>query len=149
MTSNQTIIEEIRAAYACDHRLPHPAAIAVTEHGGTVTLRGTVGNPHQLRAAAEIAKSVRRVRRLDNELTLDPRDRWPDGEIRGAALQTLMSSEDIPADHIEVKVTNGWLTLKGEVKHQEDSDAAFAAVSNVKGIGGITNEIKVVTAGIH
>jgi osmotically-inducible protein OsmY len=149
MTSNSTIIEDIRAAYDCDHRLPHPAAIAVAEHGGTVTLRGTVGSPHQLRAAAEIANSVTGVRRLDNELTLDPRDRWPDGEIRGAALQALMSSEDIPADHIEIHVTNGWLTLKGEVKHQEDSDAAFAAVSGIKGIGGITNEIKVVTAGIR
>ncbi|HUO70996.1 MAG TPA: BON domain-containing protein [Solirubrobacteraceae bacterium] len=148
MTSNNTIIEEIRAAYARDDRIPHPAEIAVGEHGGTVTLRGSLGSPHQLRAAVEIARSVRGVRKLDNELTLDPRDRWADGELRGVALQALMSSEDVPADHIEVHVANGWLTMKGEVKHQEDSDAAFAAVSGLKGIGGITNEIKVVTAGL-
>jgi osmotically-inducible protein OsmY len=149
MTSDKTIIEEIRAAYDCDDRIPHAAEIAIAEQGGTVTLRGTVGSPHQLRAAAEIAKSVRGVRRLDNELSLDPRDRWADGEIRGTALRALMSSDDVPADHIDVHVANGWLTLKGEVKHQEESDAAFAAVSRLKGVGGITNEIKVITAGIR
>ncbi len=148
MTSDTTIIEQIRAAYDRDDRIPHPAEIAVAEHRGTVTLRGSVGSLHQLHAAAEIAKSARGVRRLDNELSLDPRDRWADGEIRGTALQALMSSHDA-ADHIEVHVANGWLTLKGEVKHQEDSDAAFAAVSNLPGVGGITNEIKVVTAGSH
>ena len=42
---------------------------------------------------------------------------------------------------------NAWLTLKGEVKDQSASDAAFAAVSALPGVGGITNEIKVITAG--
>jgi osmotically-inducible protein OsmY len=149
MTSDNTIVEAIRAAYHRDDRIPHPAEIAVAEHRGTVTLRGTVGSVHQLRAAAEIAKATRGVRRLDNELSLDPRDRWADGEIRGAALQALMSSDDVPADRIDVHVENGWLTLKGEVKHQADSDTAFAAVSRLPGVGGLTNEIKVITAGIH
>ena len=148
MTSDTTIIEQIRAAYDRDDRIPHPAEIAISEYGGTVTLRGSVGSLHQLHAAAEIAKSARGVRRIDNELSLDPRDRWADGEIRGTALQALMSSHDA-ADHIDVHVADGWLTLKGEVKHQEDSDAAFAVVSKLSGVGGITNEIKVVTAGSH
>jgi osmotically-inducible protein OsmY len=79
---------------------------------------------------------------------LNLRDHWDDDTIRGAALQALMSSDNVPADRVDVKVDAGWLTLKGEVKHQFDSDAAFAAVSGVTGVGGITNEIKVITAGI-
>ena len=47
-----------------------------------------------------------------------------------------------------MKVTAGWVTLTGEVKHQSDGDAAFAAVSRLAGVGGITNEIKVITAGL-
>jgi hypothetical protein len=31
---------------------------------------------------------------------------------------------------------------------QSDSDAAFATVSRLAGVGGITNEIKVITAGL-
>jgi osmotically-inducible protein OsmY len=52
------------------------------------------------------------------------------------------------AEHVDVTVHDGWLTLKGEVRHQTDSDAAFDAVSRLPGIGGITNEVKVVTAGL-
>jgi hypothetical protein len=37
---------------------------------------------------------------------------------------------------------------KGEVKHQEQSNAAFDAVGRLPVVGGITNEIKVITAGV-
>lgn len=60
-----------------------------------------------------------------------------------------MSNDRVPADHIDVHVRDGWLTLTGEVRHQEDSDAAFEAASRIENVGGITNEIKVVTAGVH
>ena len=45
-------------------------------------------------------------------------------------------------------VANGWLTLKGEVEHQYESNAAFDVVYRLPGVGGITNEIKVITAGV-
>jgi osmotically-inducible protein OsmY len=113
-----------------------------------VTVRGTVGSLRQRRAAVETAKSVSGVRNVEDELSVDLRDRWQDGEVRGAALQALMSNADVPADRVEVRVADGWLTLKGEVKRQSESDAAFEAVSRLPGVGGITNEIKVITAGI-
>jgi osmotically-inducible protein OsmY len=147
--SDKVIIDEIRAALDSDSRLPHPAEIAVAQQAGTVTLRGSVGSFRQRRAAVQIAKSARGVQRVDDQLSVDPRDRWEDNQIRGAALQALMSNDSVPADQIEVHVDAGWLTLKGEVKHQHESDAAFEAVSRLPGVGGITNEIKVITAGIH
>ena len=111
-------------------------------------MRGTVRSVHQRRVAVEIAKAVPGVGDVVDELRVDPRDRFLDDEARGAALQALMSNDSVPEDMIDVHVANGWLTLKGEVKHQSESDAAFAAVSGLAGVGGITNEIKVVTAGI-
>ena len=68
--------------------------------------------------------------------------------VRGAALQALVSNDRVSADRIEATVANGWLTMKGEVKHQSQSDAAFDAVRRLPGIGGITNKIVVITAGI-
>ncbi len=147
---NQTLIgDEIRAQYVRDPRIPHPGEVAVSERAGAVTLRVTVTTPHQRHAAVEIAKSVRGVREVYDELSVDPRDRWEDAEIRGAALQALMSSPGVPADQVEVRVDDAWLTMKGEVKHQHESDAAFEAVSQVPGVGGITNTITVITAGGH
>jgi osmotically-inducible protein OsmY len=148
MSNDQKIIDEVRAAIESDPRLPHPAEVAVSERAGTVTLRGSVGSPHQRRAAVQVAKSVRGVQAVEDELSIDLLDRWRDDEIRGAALQALASDVAVPAGRIDVRVAAGWLTLKGEVKDQAQNNAAFEAVSRLRGVGGITNEIKVITAGI-
>ena len=162
MSSENSIVNEVRESYVRDERIPHAAEIAVAERHGNLTLRGTLGSLNQIHAAVQIAKSLPGVGAVHNELSLDPQDRWHDGEIRGAALQALMSNDRVPAgaagvdverpraaDQIDVHVRDGWLTLTGEVKHQEDSDAAFETASRIKGVGGMTNEIKVITAGVN
>jgi osmotically-inducible protein OsmY len=141
------VVDAIRARYARDRRIQHPSQLAVSERAGTVTLRGTVRSLHQRRVAVDIAKSMRGVRAVEDELIVDPRDRSVDDEIRGVALQALMSSPDVPADMIDVRVADGWLTLSGQVKHQSDSNAAFEAVSGLPRVGGMTNKIQVITAG--
>ena len=73
-------------------------------------------------------------------------DQRSDDELRGAALQALIWDVEVPDDDIDVKVSDGWVTLKGEVRHQFESDAAFDDVARLQGVGGITNEIRVVTA---
>ena len=146
--ANSKIIDEIRAKLEDSPHIHQPAEIAISEREGDVTLRGSVGSFHERKAAVQVAKSVRGVRRVEDQLMVDLRNNWDDDVIRGVALQALMSADNVPADRIDVKVDGGWLTLKGEVKHQYDSDAAFAAVERVPGAGGITNEIKVITAGV-
>ena len=146
MSSESTIPDEIRARYARDPRLHHPTEVAVSERNGAVTLRGTVSSFNQHQAAIEIAKSVAGVRAVQDQLFVDPRDHWEDAELRGAALQALVSSSDALAEKIEVHVSAGWVTLSGQVKHQQDSNAAFEAVSRLPRVGGITNKVRVVTA---
>jgi osmotically-inducible protein OsmY len=141
------IVDAIRARYERDPRIHHAAQLAVSERAGTVTLRGTVRSLHQRRVALDIAKSVRGVRAVEDELVVDPRDLSIDDETRGAALQALMSRPDVPADMIDVRVADGWLTLSGQVKRQSESNAAFEAVSGLPRVGGITNKIQVITAG--
>jgi osmotically-inducible protein OsmY len=72
------------------------------------------------------------------------RDRREDAEIRGAALQRLAWDTEIPADYLDVHVDDGWITLKGDVDFQFQSDLAFDDVSRLYGVTGVTNEIKVV-----
>jgi osmotically-inducible protein OsmY len=147
MSNEKTIVDEVRAALEGDSRLPHPMEVAVSEQRGTVTLRGSVGSFHARHAAVQIARSVHGVRRVEDELSLDLRDHWEDDQIRGAALQALSSHPDVPDDHVDVSVDAGWLTLKGEVRHQSESNAAFEVATQIPGVGGITNKIEVVTAG--
>jgi osmotically-inducible protein OsmY len=149
MTTDAMLVDDIRAVLERDRRIPHAGQVAVAAQGGTVTLRGTVATPHQRRTAVALARSVRGVRAVEDGLRLDPRDRSRDDRIRGVALQALMRRDDVPALRIDVHVTCGWLTLTGAVRRQAESDAAYDAVACVPGVGGITNEIKVIAAGMN
>ena len=136
MSAENAIVKQVQEAYLRDRRIPHPAEIAVSERRGNVTLRGTLGSLDQIHAAVQIAKAVPKVEAVSNELSLDPRDRWQDGEVRGAVLQALMSNDRrCRPTASSVHVRDGWLTLAGEVKHQEDSDAAFETASADQGRG--------------
>lgn len=68
-----------------------------------------------------------------------------DDRLRGAALQTLIGDWEDPADGIDTKVADVWVTLPGDVECQFQSDAALNDTASVRGAVGLTNEIKVST----
>jgi osmotically-inducible protein OsmY len=128
-----------------DPRIPSPVEIAVSADGGTVTLRGTVERFSQRRAAVDDAKKIDGVYDVDDQLkvNLAGADRREDDEIRGVALQALIWDTDVPSDTVDVKVDDGWITLKGDVSFQFESDAAYDDVASLYGVYGVTNEIRV------
>ena len=111
-----------------------------------MTLRGTVGSFLQKRAAVADARRARGVFDVYDEIRVRPldADRRKDAEIRGAALQRLAWDSQIPGDYLDVSVNDGWLTLKGDVDFQFQSDLAFDDVAVLHGVTGVTNEVKVV-----
>ena len=147
MLTNTTIEDEVRDALQLDPRIPDDAEIALSADDATVTLRGTVGSFSQRRAAVNDARQVDGVDEVDDELQvrLLNEDRREDADIRGAALQFLMWDIEVPSESIDVKISEGWATLKGDVSYQFESDAAFDDVARLYGVVGITNEIKVIT----
>jgi osmotically-inducible protein OsmY len=144
--TNDQLEADVRAHLADDPRLPYTNEIAVEAYGGAVTLRGTVGSFTQERAAIADARRTRGVFDVYSEIEvrLLNENRREDAEIRGAALQRLIWDSEIPGDYIDVHVKDGWITLKGEVDHQYQSDSAFNDVASLFGVTGVTNDIKVV-----
>ena len=142
------IQHDVRRALEDDPRLPYADSIAVEAYGDAVILRGTVGNFAEKQAAIADARRTRGVDTVDDELRvrLMNRDRREDADIRGAALQSLIWDSQLVADYIDVEVTDGWVTLKGDVDHQYQSDKAFDHVADLHGVTGITNEITVTEA---
>ncbi|HEX4672555.1 MAG TPA: BON domain-containing protein [Solirubrobacteraceae bacterium] len=128
-----------------DPRIPDATEIAVSADGDTVTMRGTVERFSQRRAAVEDAKKIDGVYEVDDllKVNLIGADRREDDEIRGVALQALIWDTDVPSDLVDVKVEDGWITLKGDVSYQFESDAAYDDVTSLYGVYGVTNEIKV------
>jgi osmotically-inducible protein OsmY len=144
--TNDRIQDDVRAELAGDPRLPYADEIAVEAYGGAITLRGTVGSFAQQRAAVADARRTRGVFDVYSELEvrLLNDDRRKDAEIRGAALQRLIWDPEIPGGYLDLDVKDGWLTLKGEVDFQYQSDRAFDHATTLYGVTGVTNEIKVI-----
>jgi osmotically-inducible protein OsmY len=136
--------DAVKASLEHDPRIPHPAEIAVSDDRGIVALRGTVERFSQRRAAAEDAAKVDGVYEVVNHLKVDVLgvDSREDDELRGIALQSLSWDADVPHS-VDVKVQDGWVTLKGQVSYQYQSDAAYDDVSRLYGVYGMTNEIVV------
>jgi osmotically-inducible protein OsmY len=82
---------------------------------------------------------------VDDQLkvSLSGAHRRDDDEIRGMILQMFMWDAEVPADLIDVTVHDGWITLKGDVSYQFESDAAYDDVASLFGVIGVTNEIRV------
>jgi osmotically-inducible protein OsmY len=145
MLTDTPLTDAVIANLDRDPRIPESLEIAVAADDGIVTLRGTVESFSQRRAAGQDAKKVEGVYDVDNELnvSLTGANRRDDDEIRGAALQGLIWDVDVPSDFVDVKVDDGWITLKGDVSYQFESDAAYDDVASLYGVLGVTNEITV------
>ena len=127
-TINASTEDAVWEVLSLDRRIPDPDQVAVSAEGGTVTLRGTVGSFSQRRAAANDAYNIDGVDYVDDEL-----------KVR------LMWDADVPADLIDVKVGEGWVTLTGDVSYQFESDAAFEDVADMLGVVSVTSSIRVTT----
>jgi osmotically-inducible protein OsmY len=144
---NASTEDAVREVLSLDQRIPDPDQVAVSAEAGIVTLRGTVGSFGQRRAAVHDAANVVGVDDVNDELKVRLLDesRREDADIRGMALQILMWDADVPAELIDVKVDEGWVTLTGDVSYQFESDAAFEDVADMLGVVGVTNSIRVTT----
>ena len=145
MLTNSPLADDVLESLDLDPRIPDSAEIAVAADGGLVTLRGTVESFAQRRAASQDANKIQGVYDVDDQLKVNliGSDRREDDEIRGAALQALIWDVEVPSDSVDVKVDDGWVTLKGDVSYQFESDAAYDDIASLYGVYGITNEIKV------
>ena len=146
MLTSTTMEDEIRSTLDDDPRIPDPSEIAISADSGLVTLQGTIGSFRQRRAAVSDARAVDHDYEVLDELKvrlLNDSTR-EDADIRGIALQILMWDVEVPSESVDVNVREGWLTLKGDVTYQFESDAAFEDVAGLYGVTGVTNEIKVI-----
>jgi osmotically-inducible protein OsmY len=141
-----TALEDaVLASLDHDPRIAASSEIAASVDDGVVTLRGTVENFSQRRAAASDVRNIDGVYEVDDQLKVNliGSDRREDDEIRGVALQALIWDTEVPSDTVDISVQDGWLTLKGDVGYQFQSDAAYGDVASLYGVYGVTNEIKV------
>jgi osmotically-inducible protein OsmY len=149
VSTNTPIEDDVRSSLESDPRIPDAQKIAVSAEDSVVTLRGTIERFTQRRAAVADARKIEGVSDVIDELKvhhlLGSEFTSTDDAIRGQALQMLIWDIEVPSDRIDVQVYDGWITLKGKVDHQFQSDDAFEDVARLGGVTGVTNKIKVIT----
>jgi osmotically-inducible protein OsmY/prolyl-tRNA editing enzyme YbaK/EbsC (Cys-tRNA(Pro) deacylase) len=121
------------------------AAIGVAVKDGVVTLTGHVPSFAEKCAAEHIAKRVAAVRAVANEIAvqLPGVSERSEADIARAALNALEWDIWVPHRRIAVTVSNGWVTLEGEVDTPYQKLAAERVIRTLTGVRGITNLIKI------
>ena len=149
--TDEQIQQDVLAELKYDARI-QPNEIGVSVHDGIVTLTGWVDSYTKRWAAEEAAHRVRGVRAVVNEIEvrLPTTAERSDEDIAAAVLRALEWDAFVPVERLDVTVSKGWVTLRGEVEWQYQKEDAERVVRRLSGVRGVTNLITVkprVTAG--
>ncbi len=122
------------------HVRPNEIGVAVKE--GIVTLTGWVDSYLKKIHAEEAAHRVPGVKAVANdiEVRLPSSAERTDADLAAAVLNALKWDAAIPAGTLDVTVSKGWVTLKGEVEYafqKRDAERAVQRLSGVKGVGNL------------
>jgi osmotically-inducible protein OsmY len=122
-----------------------PNEIGVSVKDGVVTLTGWVDSYIKRWAAEDAAHRVRGVKAVANdiEVRLSSTDERTDADIAAAVVRALEWDALIPSGRIDVTVSKGWVTLKGNTDWQFQKDDAERVVRRLTGVKGVTNLITV------
>jgi osmotically-inducible protein OsmY len=122
-----------------------PNEIGVTVKDGIITLTGWVDSYLKKMAAEEAAHRLPGVKAVANdiEVRLPGFAERTDADLAAAVLNALRWDAAIPAGKVDVTVSQGWVTLKGEVEYAFQKRDAERAVRRLSGVKGVSNLITV------
>lgn len=119
--------------------------IGVVVHDGIVTLEGTVDSWGRRVAAEKAAHRVIGVLDVANELTvkLPSSHERDDTDIARTVRSALEWDVFVPSEKIHTTVSNGCVTLEGEVSYMSQREDAARAVRNLVGVKTVVNRLTV------
>jgi osmotically-inducible protein OsmY len=122
-----------------------PTDIAVAVKDGVVTLTGFVRSFRQRRKAEESVKRVAGVIGVANniEVRLPLIHRRPDPDVARDAIEEIKSDLPFSWEKIKLTISDGSVTLDGEVEWYFQRESAEEAVWRVRGVKGVINNIQV------
>lgn len=117
--------------------------IGVSVENGVVILNGTVKSLTEKWAAERAAQRVDGVRAVTDELAVKlPGDsQYSDADIARAAVNALDWNAAIPRNRIKLLVTNGRVTLEGNVEYHFQKHEAERTVRDLRGVKDVSNMV--------
>lgn len=119
--------------------------IAVEVFEGVVTLTGAVNSYAKKNAAQEAAHRIDGVLDVANEIEVRPTGEFTrtDSDIALAVRHVLQWDALVPDEQIQSTVSDGWVTLEGEVDLWRERQDAETSVLRLEGVVGVTNKITI------
>jgi osmotically-inducible protein OsmY len=142
--TDEMIQRDVLAELKWDARV-QPNEIGVAVKDGVVTLTGWVDSYIKKWAAEEAAHGVRGVKAVANEIEvrLPGTAERTDEEIAAAVIRARDWDAGVPVENLDVTVSKGWVTLKGEVEWGFQKSDAERTVRRISGVRGLSNFITV------
>lgn len=138
---NNLLELDVRSEFGWDPLLD-ATRIVVNVDDGTVTLTGVVPTYYETVLADEDASRVGGVISVDNQLLVGScGEEVVDETIIAQCVTALDRDRFVPRGSVDVAVSSGWVTLRGEVRHHLQRKAAEHAVRHVQGVVGLTDGI--------
>ncbi|MGO4622276.1 BON domain-containing protein [Ensifer sp. 2YAB10] len=141
LSLRQDILDELEYEPSID-----AANIGVTVENGIVTLTGHVQSYPEKHTAEHVARRVKGVRAIAEEIVvrLPDHKRTADDEIASRVLKILDWGAAISEpNNIQIKVERGYVTLVGTVDWYFQRSAAESAIYQLTGVTGIDNQLRI------
>lgn len=141
--ADEKIQKDVLDEFQWDARM-RPAEVGVAVKDGIVMLTGQVDS-YLKKLAAEAAHRVHGVRAVVNDLEvhLPGSAERTDADLAQAVVNALKWDTALPADKIEVTVSQGQVALKGEVEDAIQKYEAERAIRSLAGITEVRNVLQV------
>jgi osmotically-inducible protein OsmY len=140
--TDEEIQRDVMSEIKWDARL-QPNEIGVIVKDGVVTLTGWVDSYLKKWSAEDAVHRVAGVKAVANDIEVKLLNERTDPDIAEAAVRSLQWDTLVPADKIQVTVSKGWVTLKGEVEWQYQREDAERVIRRLAGVKGVSNLITV------
>ncbi|ACD19916.1 BON domain-containing protein [Paraburkholderia phytofirmans] len=144
MKSDMELKHEVEEELAWDPAVS-VTDIGVEVHDRIVTLSGHPASYAEKIAAEKAAQRVAGVKAVVVELKvrLGHADVRSDEDIANAVRSVLHWTVGLSEESVKVQVEKGWVTLSGEVDNAYQSHVAARTVSQMRGVTGVSNTIRI------
>jgi osmotically-inducible protein OsmY len=121
------------------------ASINVEVNDAVATLRGFVPSYAQKIAAQEAAHRIVGVLDIANDIEVKPVNHYmrTDTEIASGVRSALEWDALVPDEMIQSTVSDGWVTLEGQVNYWRERTDAERAIRRLAGVVGVINKITI------
>ena len=142
--SDSEIKQQVLRELKWDSRIAW-SEIGVEVFEGVVTLTGAVNSYAKKQAAQDAAHRIDGVLDVANEIEVRPIGEFTrtDSDIALAVRHVLQWDALVPDERIQSTVSDGWVTLEGEVNVWRERQDAETSVLRLEGVVGVINKITI------